>query len=132
MALRKDEKGVSPVIGVILMVAVTVLIAAIVGSFVYGMAGTVKKTYNVAATAYAVNSTSIAILYAGGPDNSYVKDVYYSVNGSGPTNLCSSPNCFAGKFTTVAVSPGNHTVVVGANFTDGSSQILLNTVIRTG
>jgi len=112
------------------MVAVTVLIAAIVGSFVYGMAGTVKKTYNVAATAYAVNSTCIAIVYVGGPDNSYVSKVYYSVNNSDPQQLCSP--CVAGNSILVDVSSGNHTVVVGANFTDGTSQILLNTVIRTG
>jgi FlaG/FlaF family flagellin (archaellin) len=112
------------------MVAVTVLIAAIVGSFVYGMAGTVKKTYNVAATAYAVNSTHIAIVYVGGPDNSYVSSVYYIVNGTYNNTLCTS--CVAGNSTVVNVGSGNHTVVVGANFTDGSSQILLNTVIRTG
>ncbi len=33
----KDEKGVSPVIGVILMVAITVILAAVIASFVFGM-----------------------------------------------------------------------------------------------
>ncbi|PAV13324.1 hypothetical protein ASJ81_04955 [Methanosarcina spelaei] len=34
---RKDDKAVSPVIGVILMVAITVILAAAIGSSVFGM-----------------------------------------------------------------------------------------------
>jgi len=35
--LRSDDRGVSPVIGVILMVAITVILAAIIGAFVLGL-----------------------------------------------------------------------------------------------
>ena len=35
--LRSDDQGVSPVIGVILMVAITVILAAIIGTFVLGL-----------------------------------------------------------------------------------------------
>jgi flagellin-like protein len=35
--LNKNEEGVSPVIGVILMVAITVILAAVIASFVFGM-----------------------------------------------------------------------------------------------
>ena len=34
--LRKDKQAVSPVIGVILMVAITVILAAVIGAFVFG------------------------------------------------------------------------------------------------
>ena len=34
-----DERGVSPVIGVILMVAITVILAAVIASFVLGLGG---------------------------------------------------------------------------------------------
>ncbi len=37
MKWLKDEKGVSPVIGVILMVAITVILAAVIASFVFGL-----------------------------------------------------------------------------------------------
>ncbi|WP_181692455.1 type IV pilin [Natronomonas sp. LN261] len=33
----EDERGVSPVIGVILMVAITVILAAVIGTFVLGL-----------------------------------------------------------------------------------------------
>ncbi len=39
----KDRKGVSPVIGVILMVAITVILAAVIASFVFGMGSKVKS-----------------------------------------------------------------------------------------
>ena len=35
--LDTDERGVSPVIGVILMVAITVILAAVIGTFVLGL-----------------------------------------------------------------------------------------------
>ena len=34
---NKDDRGVSPVIGVILMVAITVILAAVIGTFVLGL-----------------------------------------------------------------------------------------------
>jgi flagellin-like protein len=59
MALRKDEKGVSPVIGVILMVAITVILAAVIASFVFGLTGTVPKQKTPGITATRLNSTAI-------------------------------------------------------------------------
>lgn len=37
--LYGDERGVSPVIGVIVMVAITVILAAVIGAFVFGLGG---------------------------------------------------------------------------------------------
>ncbi len=44
--LFKGKKGVSPVIGVILMVAITVILAAVIASFVFGMGSKVKAAPN--------------------------------------------------------------------------------------
>ena len=44
----RDERGVSPVIGVILMVAVTVVMGAVIAGFAYGYLGTTSKAPNVA------------------------------------------------------------------------------------
>ena len=38
MRLKNNEEAVSPVIGVILMVAITVILAAVIAAFVFGMA----------------------------------------------------------------------------------------------
>jgi flagellin-like protein len=39
-----DERAVSPVIGVILMVAITVILAAVIGTFVLGLGDQVQQT----------------------------------------------------------------------------------------
>ena len=41
---RSDEEAVSPVIGVILMVAIVVILAAVIAAFVFGMAGNVATS----------------------------------------------------------------------------------------
>ena len=40
----KDEEAVSPVIGVILMVAITVILAAVIAAFVFGMSGSLNQS----------------------------------------------------------------------------------------
>ena len=42
--LLSDEEAVSPVIGVILMVAITVILAAVIGTFVLGLGDQVQDT----------------------------------------------------------------------------------------
>jgi flagellin-like protein len=42
--LIADDDAVSPVIGVILMVAITVILAAVIGTFVLGLGGNVNQT----------------------------------------------------------------------------------------
>ena len=44
------EDAVSPVIGVILMVAITVILAAVIAAFVFGLAGTTGSSKNVGLT----------------------------------------------------------------------------------
>ena len=50
MVTRKNDEAVSPVIGVILMVAITVILAAVIAAFVFGMSGNISKTKVVAVT----------------------------------------------------------------------------------
>jgi flagellin-like protein len=61
-----DDRAVSPVIGVILMVAITVILAAVIGSFVLGLGNSVQQTapnanfqfeYENATTEYNVTAT---------------------------------------------------------------------------
>ncbi|QLG27386.1 type IV pilin N-terminal domain-containing protein [Halorarum halophilum] len=42
--LLADERAVSPVIGVILMVAITVILAAVIGTFVLGLGNNLQET----------------------------------------------------------------------------------------
>ena len=55
--LFKDEGAVSPVIGVILMVAITVILAAVIGTFVLGLGDQIKTTTPSAQVDYEFSST---------------------------------------------------------------------------
>lgn len=57
--MKMDEKGVSPVIGVILMVAITVILAAVIASFVFGLGGTVPKQKTPGITAHRIGSDAV-------------------------------------------------------------------------
>ena len=59
--LLTDDDAVSPVIGVILMVAITVILAAVIASFVLGLGNTQSATPTVSFnTDYSENSRDIA------------------------------------------------------------------------
>jgi flagellin-like protein len=51
-----DDRAVSPVIGVILMVAITVILAAVIGTFVLGLGENVQSTNPSASFAFDYNS----------------------------------------------------------------------------
>jgi flagellin-like protein len=71
-----DERGVSPVIGVILMVAITVILAAVIGTFVLGLGDSLSQStptasvdFSDASANYQVNgsaSEAIDITHSGG------------------------------------------------------------------
>ncbi len=128
---RKDEKAVSPVIGVILMVAITVILAAVIASFVFGMGSNVKKQYVVSVTA-AQDGNNITITYQGGPDDASLTKLNTTVDGSPISALSwtSKPAVGATKSATVAGSQTarNHVVVVGT-FADGTKQVILDTYV---
>ncbi len=68
MKFTKNDEAVSPVIGVILMVAITVILAAVIAAFVFGMAGNVNKTKIVSVTANRVDATHVDFTNMGGQD----------------------------------------------------------------
>ncbi|MFP4626005.1 MAG: type IV pilin [Natronomonas sp.] len=63
-----DERGVSPVIGVILMVAITVILAAVIGSFVIGLGDQVQETAPNAQFTFDYNGSNVEITHDGGED----------------------------------------------------------------
>src|SRR5512137_2067625 len=68
MVTRKNDEAVSPVIGVILMVAITVILAAVIAAFVFGMSGNISKSKVVAVTAQQPDANTITVTYQGGQD----------------------------------------------------------------
>src|SRR3972149_60908 len=67
---KRDEDAVSPVIGVILMVAITVILAAVIAAFVFGLGGTQQAAPTASITAAnnpdTPNEFDIKIQHKGG------------------------------------------------------------------
>ena len=79
-AILDDDRGVSPVIGVILMVAITVILAAVIGTFVLGLGDSLQQAPQSQLNVDAGNSSSFNISHAGG-DSIPVSDLRVSVEG---------------------------------------------------
>ena len=65
--MRKNEEAVSPVIGVILMVAITVILAAVIGAFVFGM-GPPESAPQASMRATNQSTTGFTLEHQGGDD----------------------------------------------------------------
>ncbi len=146
MKFRENEEAVSPVIGVILMVAITVILAAVIAAFVFGMSGNVQSTKSVYATAtHTVDAEGVPIVivtFTGGPDVGLVTQLNVTVNDEDAlaedkaivelkSTTGSSVTIY--NYSTTAKKPivkgkTNH-VVVTATFSDGTSQVILDTII---
>ena len=132
MYRKRRENAVSPVIGVILMVAITVILAAVIAAFVFGMASGVQKTKSVAATTRQMGS-NISVMWQGGPDNAMVQSYNVTIvnsTGSVANQLFLPPtvgnsSVFAGG---IGTPQQDHVVVVG-NFNDGTQQVVLDTYV---
>ena len=61
-----DEDAVSPVIGVILMVAITVILAAVIGTFVLGLGDQVQNTNPQASFTFEFGTQDVTITHDGG------------------------------------------------------------------
>jgi len=130
---KGSEDAVSPVIGVILMVAITVILAAVIAAFVFGMAGNVSKSRNVAITAQKASKSGAPVIILtnnGGPDAGSLTSFTLTTDGSTST-LPGGGNAALGTsvgstVTMFGSSAKNH-VIVTALFNDGSSQVMLDT-----
>ena len=61
-----EERAVSPVIGVILMVAITVILAAVIGTFVLGLGDSVEATPQATLSIDEVDNEEIVLRHGGG------------------------------------------------------------------
>jgi flagellin-like protein len=125
VSTKRNEEAVSPVIGVILMVAVTVILAAIIAAFVFGMAGNVQTTKVVAFTA-KMDGTDVTVTSMGGNDYGKLESVAATVNNA----AVSGPSKSIGVTSTLSTGTAgqNHVVLVGT-FNDGTQQVILDTTV---
>jgi FlaG/FlaF family flagellin (archaellin) len=129
--VMKRTGASSEIQGAILMLAVTVIIAAVVAAFAFGVAGTVTKGKTVAATATQVEN-NITVTWYGGSDNQAV--VFYNVTLRDRYVQPGTETGFPPEIGNTTTFPSMGTtsldhVVVSAVFTDGTSQVILDTYV---
>ena len=131
--MYKRDDAVSPVIGVILMVAITVILAAVIAAFVFGMAGGVDKTRVVSVVGERISAEEIKITNYGGQDAGQLVDgedaFNVTINGEEAvavtgkdtklTNIVGSVGYFE---ATEAI--GQDDVIVTGKFLDGKSSVI--------
>jgi flagellin-like protein len=130
--MYKREEAVSPVIGVILMVAITVILAAVIAAFVFGMAGNVQKTKNVAFTVERASTTNtgIVITNQGGKDSGDVTSVAVLIDGTAALASTASLTTIGQSVQTGdAKSGAKSKVTITATFKDGSKQVVVDTLV---
>lgn len=121
-----NDDAVSPVIGDMLMITVTIILAAVISASVFSMVGSMSKTKVVALTAHRISDNSIVVTNHGGPDAVSLTSVNYNgdLTGGGPMGTG------VGDTTTYTTgTPTNAHVIIVGKFTDGNSQILLDTYL---
>lgn len=140
----KNEEAVSPVIGVILMVAITVILAAVIAMFVFNMAGDVQSTKTVGVTA-KLQGDDVIVTYIGGSDDpslNYLRIIVRDVDGvtvdtvysteTGQTDAVANAKKpdVGGKVTVdVTGKTGPFAVTVVGKFTDGTEVPLLDKTV---
>lgn len=91
MENEKYENGVSPIIGVVLMVAITVILAAVIAAFVFSLAENISNTecthtsipqIGSVSAVVSINSGFITITYLGGSGERNVTKIITAVDGA--------------------------------------------------
>jgi archaeal type IV pilus assembly protein PilA len=128
------ESAVSEVVGVILMVALTVIMAAIIGAYMFGLMDSRGLTPHIlAVSAQQATPSTLEVRYMGGPDYKSLENLTITWP-TGARQLIDSPK-IGDVYTATNVNPPpynatpgayDHIIVVG-HFNMGAGQVVLDT-----
>jgi len=139
MEQNTREDAVSPVIGVVLMVAITVILAAMIASIVMGMTTNIQQTKIVTAKVSQVDETTIVAVYYGGNDEKSCTGIRWDVRDSFGVSQTTHMGIID-TVTTTQLSVGTQLPITGdfngkdhvvatAYFMDGTQQVILDAFI---
>ncbi len=143
--MMRNDDAVSPVIGVILMVAITVILAAVIAMFAFNMAGDVLQSPKIVGVAAKLQSDNVIVTYLGGSDDKsldYLKvtvrdaegadigTVYSTETSETDTPTAADKPSVGGKVTVnVTGKTGPFAVTVVGKFSDGTEVLLLDKIL---
>lgn len=125
----KNEDAVSPVIGVILMVAITVILAAVIAMFVFNMAGDVQSSKTVGVTAN-LEGKNVTVTYMGGTDHATLVSLNATLYDADTVliNTTGAESLSVGQKIIVLTKENTvpKSIVVTGKFSDGTEVPLLD------
>ena len=125
--LFADDRAVSPVIGVILMVAITVILAAVIGTFVLGLGSGLSQAPQAQLDfSYSTDGSTVTITHQGGAalDGSTL-----SVNGVTDDSINTATTYTAGEELVSGTTGGSVVQVVWTSPDGGSTQIIAESTV---
>jgi flagellin-like protein len=132
MCINKNDEAVSPVIGVILCVAITVILAAVVASLVFGMSGNLKGDHTVGLKAEKVTTALITVSVTDSINTDDVESLTATAYQDDGSTVTASVDPVAGSVTEITgtfTMYHKNRVVVSGKFADNTEQILLDTMV---
>ena len=124
MGLKKlftEERAVSPVIGVILMVAITVILAAVIGAFVLGLGGETQETPQVSLS-FSQDGSDVTVSHRGG-DGVPFDDL--EARGAASGDVTGNGDVFTAGDTTTVTADGSEGDTLNIVWTGGNEDAVL-------
>ena len=121
--LFTEDRGVSPVIGVILMVAITVILAAVIGAFVLGLGDQASNTAPQASFSFDFSEDdTVTVTHTGGDT---IQNSSLTLNGNNVSHFTNTDEQVStGDTATVDIGGGEVARVIWENPAGGSSNTL--------
>jgi flagellin-like protein len=119
---QEDDRAVSPVIGVILMVAITVILAAVIGTFVLNLGGSVSTNVQAGASVTAEDG-DITVTWTSNQNADYLTA---TTDKSGPCTFSGGSISQVGQSLTTGDCTGKTVkVTVTASTQEGQNTVII-------
>ena len=127
---KKNEDAVSEVISVVLIIAVTLVLAGVIAALVFGVGSNVPKSkiVDVSLSRDAGTPSTVTAVFHGGKDAASVTNISFLVSNVDKGGMCMTGSCTGIKVGCQTFIPSvtkPSTVTAVGSFSDGTKQVLL-------
>jgi archaeal type IV pilus assembly protein PilA len=121
-----EESAASESIGVIVLIAITMVLAAAIAAYIFSMTQTIPTSYTILVTVEKPTTDSVTVMYRGGPDQILLNSL--TINWpDGTQDFVPNPkvgNIYGPKLLSTT---DTHHLTVAGNFTNNNKeQVVLN------
>jgi archaeal type IV pilus assembly protein PilA len=120
-----NESGISESIGVIVLIAITMVLAAAIAAYMFAMTSTIPTSYTILVTVEKPTTDSVTVMYRGGPDQILLNSLTIHWP-DGTQDFIPNPKV-GDIYGPKSLSRDKHHLTVAGNFTNNhKEQVVLN------